>query len=146
MAAQELEAGEADQVDARHHAGAAGGDDQVVVGLEPPESSVMLNAYMGFAPVRSAWRSSTGMTAATRSASGERAVALQLVVFDEVDTRLAELADDLGESAGDSPMLGFTIVPIIAPCGRPISRARALDAEWRARGSAPRRPAAGRDR
>ena len=33
-------------------------------------SSVMLNAYIGFTPVRSACRSSTGMTARTRSASG----------------------------------------------------------------------------
>ncbi len=64
-------------------------------------SSVMLNAYIGLTAGAVGVRFSTGMTA--RDALGERrrrAVALQLVVLDEVDAGRGELADELGELGG----------------------------------------------
>ena len=67
-------------------------------------SSVMLNAYIGMTPVRSACRSQHRHDGA--DAFGQRrgrAVALQLVVLDEVDTGRREFAHQLGEVGRRQP-------------------------------------------
>ena len=64
-------------------------------------SSVMLNAYIGFTP------GAVGVPLEHRHHRAHplrerrrRAVALQLVVLDEVDARASQLADQLGELVG----------------------------------------------
>ncbi len=102
--AEVREPGKPDHVDARHDAGAAGGDDQVVVRLE------QVDVVRDVERVHRHAAGPVGVTPEHRhdgvDAGGEgrvRTVALQLVVFDEVDAGRDELGHDLGQIGGAQP-------------------------------------------
>ena len=84
----------------------------------------MLKATITFLPVRSACVVDDAHHGRARAASNGQcgAVGLQLVVLDEVDAGLAQLATSSAVCSADRPTLGLMIVPTSGPLARRSAR------------------------
>ena len=142
-----LESREPDEVDAHHHARAAGVDHEVVVRLEPVDvvGDVERVHRLDAGAVGMALQHGHDGAHALGQRSGG-AVALQLVVLDEVDSRGGELADEFAELVGreaDAGLHDRSDHRAVGPAHQPACARRRRTP---GRGTARRKRPEGRDR